>query len=35
MVKYIKPKKPDGMDISGLLKQFHQIDVGTIMKSKM
>ncbi len=35
MVKYVKPKKPDGMDISGLLKQFHQIDVGTIMKSKM
>lgn len=35
MVKYVKPKKPEGTDISALLKQFHQIDVGTIMKSKM
>jgi CBS domain-containing protein len=35
MVKYVKPKKPEGTDISGMLKQFHQIDVGTIMHSKM
>ncbi len=35
MVKYVKPRKTEGTDISKILKQFHQIDVGTIMKSKM
>ncbi|OYT44807.1 MAG: CBS domain-containing protein [Thermoplasmata archaeon] len=35
MIKYIKPKKEGGLDISAVLKQFHNIDVRTIMKSKM
>lgn len=35
MVKYVKPRPSEGTDISKLLKQFHQIDVATIMKSKM
>jgi CBS domain-containing protein len=36
MVKFIKPKKVEkGPDISKILKQFHQIDVSTVMKSKM
>ena len=36
MVKFIKPKSKDsGPDISKILKQFHQIDVDTVMKSKM
>lgn len=35
MVKYVKPKKTEGTDISSILKQFYQIDVATIMKSKM
>lgn len=36
MVKYIKPSSAKkGPDISKILKQFHQIDVGTVMKSKM
>lgn len=35
MVKYVKPRKAEGTDISKVLRQFHQIDVGTIMKSKM
>ncbi|MGA1848019.1 MAG: cyclic nucleotide-binding/CBS domain-containing protein [Thermoplasmatota archaeon] len=35
MVKYVKPRDSEGTDISKILKQFHQIDVGTIMKSKM
>ncbi len=36
MVRFIKPKKEvKGPDISKILKQFHQIDVETVMKSKM
>ncbi|MFO8050649.1 MAG: CBS domain-containing protein [Thermoplasmatota archaeon] len=36
MVKYVKPRsKKDGPDISKILKQFHQIDVRCVMKSKM
>jgi CBS domain-containing protein len=35
MVKYVKPRPSEGTDISKLLKQFHQIDVATSMKSKM
>jgi CBS domain-containing protein len=35
MVKYVKPRPSEGTDISKILRQFHQIDVGTIMKSKM
>lgn len=36
MVKYVKPRPKDGgPDISQIIKQFHQIDVGTVMKSKM
>jgi CBS domain-containing protein len=35
MVKYVKPRPSEGVDISKILKQFHQIDVATIMKSKM
>ncbi|MEA3558328.1 MAG: CBS domain-containing protein [Candidatus Thermoplasmatota archaeon] len=36
MVKYVKPRsKGGGPDISRIIKQFHHIDVGTVMKSKM
>jgi hypothetical protein len=36
MVKFIKPRaETTGPDISKILKQFHQIDVDTVMKSKM
>ena len=35
MVKYIKPPAKKGVDISKILKQFHQIDVQTVMKDKM
>lgn len=37
MVKFIKPRSAigSGPDISKILKQFHQIDVGTVMKSDM
>ncbi len=36
MVKFIKPRRIDsGPDISKILKQFHQIDVATVMKAKM
>ena len=37
MVKFIKPKTAErkGPDISRILKQFHQIDVETVMKSDM
>lgn len=35
MVKYIKPPSKKGTDISKILKQFHQIDVQTVMKDKM
>jgi len=36
MVRFIKPKKEvKGPDISKILKQFHQIDVENVMKSKM
>ncbi|MBN1540184.1 MAG: CBS domain-containing protein [Candidatus Thermoplasmatota archaeon] len=37
MVKFIKPRtaQRSGPDISRILKQFHQIDVETVMKSNM
>ena len=36
IVKYIKARSEgSGPDISKILKQFHQIDVETVMKSKM
>ena len=36
MVKYVKPRiKGGGPDISMIIKQFHHIDVKTVMKSKM
>jgi CBS domain-containing protein len=34
-MKYIKPKKAEGIDIPRILKQFHQINVETVMKDKM
>lgn len=35
MVKYIKPRNKEGIDIPKILKQFHQIDVQTVMKDDL
>ncbi len=35
MVRYLQPNKKGEMAISSILRKFHQLDVGTVMKAKM